>query len=117
MFRGASNPELATRFIEFILSPEGQKLWGLKAGAPGGPEKMALRNMPLRRDYYVEANLAHAADPELRPLEPGEAFVHAAAQGPVAVEVDGERQAGGRIVLDEPLEGGSEVVTIGAEPL
>ncbi len=76
MFRGASNPELATRFIEFILSLEGQKLWGLKAGAPGGPEKMALRNMPLRRDYYVEENLAHAADPELRPLEPGEAFIY-----------------------------------------
>ncbi len=76
MFRGAPNPELATRFIEFILSPEGQKLWGLKAGVPGGPEKMALRNMPLRRDYYTEANLALAADPELRPLEPGEAFIY-----------------------------------------
>jgi iron(III) transport system substrate-binding protein len=78
MFRGASNPELATRFIEFIISPEGQKLWGLKAGAPGGPEKMALRNMPIRRDYYVEANLAHAADPELRPLDPGMAFQYEA---------------------------------------
>lgn len=76
MFRGASNPELATRFIEFILSLEGQKLWGLKAGAPGGPEKMALRNMPLRRDYYVPEILVHAADPELRPLEPGAAFIY-----------------------------------------
>jgi iron(III) transport system substrate-binding protein len=74
MIRNAANPELATRFIEFLLSPEGQKLWGLKAGAPGGPEKMALRNMAIRRDYYTEANLAHAADPELRPLEPGMAF-------------------------------------------
>jgi ABC-type Fe3+ transport system substrate-binding protein len=76
MFRGAANPELATRFIEFILSLEGQKLWGLKAGAPGGPEKMALRNMSLRRDYYVPEILKDAADPELRPLEPGIAFVY-----------------------------------------
>jgi iron(III) transport system substrate-binding protein len=76
MFRGAPNPELATRFIEFVLSLEGQKLWGLKAGAPGGPEKMALRNMPLRRDYYVPEILQFAADPELRPLEPGVAFVY-----------------------------------------
>jgi iron(III) transport system substrate-binding protein len=76
MFRGAPNPELATRFIEFILSPEGQKLWGFKAGAPGGPERMALRNMPLRRDYYVPENLQYAADPELRPLEPGVAFTY-----------------------------------------
>ncbi|HEX2750379.1 MAG TPA: extracellular solute-binding protein [Verrucomicrobiales bacterium] len=76
MFRGAPNPELATRFIEFILSLDGQKIWGLKAGVPGGPEKMALRNMPLRRDFYVPEILKDAADPELRPLEPGTAFVY-----------------------------------------
>lgn len=76
MFRGAPNPELATRFIEFILSPEGQKLWGFKAGAPGGPERMALRNMPVRRDYYVPENLKYAADPDLRPMDPGVAFVY-----------------------------------------
>lgn len=74
MFRNAPNPELATRFIEFILSLEGQKLWGLRTGTPGGPEKMALRNMPLRRDYYVPEILQYAADPELRPLEAGSAF-------------------------------------------
>lgn len=76
MFRGGPNPELATRFIEFILSLEGQKLWGLKAGTPGGPEKMALRNMPLRRDYYAPQHLQYAADPELHPLEPGVAFIY-----------------------------------------
>ena len=37
---------------------------------------MALRNMPLRRDYYVPEILQFAADPELRPLEPGVAFVY-----------------------------------------
>jgi iron(III) transport system substrate-binding protein len=74
MFRGAPNPELATRFMEFVISPEGQKIWGLKAGAPGGPVKMALRNMPLRRDFYTPEILAHASDPGLRPLEPGMAF-------------------------------------------
>lgn len=78
MFRNGPNPELATRFIEFVISPEGQKLWGLKAGAPGGPEKMALRNMPVRRDYYVPENLANAADPELRPLDPGMALPYEA---------------------------------------
>lgn len=78
MFRGASNPELATRFMEFVLSLEGQKVWGLKAGAPGGPEKMALRNMPLRRDFYTPDILTHASDPELRPLEPGAAFQYEA---------------------------------------
>jgi hypothetical protein len=37
---------------------------------------MALRNMPLRRDYYVPEILKDAADPGLRPLEPGVAFVY-----------------------------------------
>jgi ABC-type Fe3+ transport system substrate-binding protein len=74
MLRGAPHAELATRFIEYLLTPEAQRLWGWKAGVPGGPEKMALRNMPIRKDYYVEANLKEAADPALRPLEDGIAF-------------------------------------------
>jgi iron(III) transport system substrate-binding protein len=74
MFRGAPNPGLSTLFMEFLLSLEGQKIWGLKAGAPGGPEKMALRNMPMRRDFYTPEILAHASDPGLRPMEPGAAF-------------------------------------------
>jgi hypothetical protein len=36
MFRGAPNPELATRFIEFVLSMEGQRLWAFKTGASDG---------------------------------------------------------------------------------
>jgi hypothetical protein len=76
MLRGAPNPELATRFIEFLLSPDAQKLWGWKAGTPGGPEKMALRNMPIRRDFYSPASLANASDPDLRPMEKGIAFTY-----------------------------------------
>ncbi len=74
MLRGAPHAELATRFIEYLLSPEAQRLWGWKAGIPGGPEKMALRNMPIRRDYYSPESLANASDPELRPMDPGVAF-------------------------------------------
>ncbi len=76
MLRGAPNPELATRFIEFLLSPDAQKLWGWKAGTPGGPEKMALRNMPIRRDFYSPESLTNASDPDLRPMEKGIAFTY-----------------------------------------
>ncbi len=46
--------ELANHFIEFLLSPEGQRLWILKVGAPGGPREVALRRSPIRRDVYAD---------------------------------------------------------------
>ncbi len=52
MLRGAANRETAVRFIEFVLSAEGQKLWCHRPGSPGGPERYALRRLPIRRDFY-----------------------------------------------------------------
>lgn len=46
--------ELAEHFIEFILSPEGQRLWILKAGEPGGPREHALRRSPIRQSVYAD---------------------------------------------------------------
>jgi iron(III) transport system substrate-binding protein len=45
--------ELANHFIEFLLSPEGQKLWILKPGEPGGPRAMALHRSPIRQSVYL----------------------------------------------------------------
>jgi len=45
---------LANRFVEFLLTPEAQRLWALKAGKPGGPVERALRRMPVRRDVYKD---------------------------------------------------------------
>ena len=76
---GASTPQerkdrrqIAIRFIEFTLSEAGQKLWTYRPGEPGGPEKFALRRVPVRRDFYPSTNPAiqarhlehnkHAAD-------------------------------------------------------
>lgn len=49
--------ELATHFIEFSLSREGQLLWILKPGAPGGPERRGLRRPPIRRDVYSDRSM------------------------------------------------------------
>lgn len=72
LIRGAENRETALRFIEFTLSEEGQRLWAYAPGTPGGPEKYALRRLPIRRDFYpsddpsmnaISSNHAkHAAD-------------------------------------------------------
>ena len=44
--------EDAKRFIAFLLSPEGQRLWILQAGEPGGPRQRALRRTPIRPDVF-----------------------------------------------------------------
>jgi ABC-type Fe3+ transport system substrate-binding protein len=46
--------ELANRFIEFLLTPEAQKLWILKPGTEGGPRLRSLRRPPVRRDVYAD---------------------------------------------------------------
>lgn len=69
MFRGAPNPELATYFLEYVLSLDGQRLWGRKAQTPGGPTRVALRRLPIRKDYYVPDERSLASDPEEMPYE------------------------------------------------
>jgi iron(III) transport system substrate-binding protein len=44
--------ELSTHFVEFLMSREGQLLWILKTGVPGGPVERSLRRMPIRRELY-----------------------------------------------------------------
>lgn len=52
LIKGAPNRAVALRFIEFVLSPEGQRLWNVRAGAPGGPRQTSLRRPPIRPDVY-----------------------------------------------------------------
>ncbi|HEX4123633.1 MAG TPA: extracellular solute-binding protein [Tepidisphaeraceae bacterium] len=56
MLAGVDGPsrELAEQFVEFLLSPEGQKLWILKVGTSGGPVQFSLHRMPIRRDVYAD---------------------------------------------------------------
>ncbi|MBR0056944.1 MAG: ABC transporter substrate-binding protein, partial [Kiritimatiellae bacterium] len=52
LLRGAPSRELGVRFIEFVLSPEGQTLWNARPGTAGGTLRYALRRLPIRRDFY-----------------------------------------------------------------
>jgi ABC-type Fe3+ transport system substrate-binding protein len=45
---------LAQHFVEFLLSPEGQRLWILKPGTAGGPVERSLRRPPVRQDVYAD---------------------------------------------------------------
>ena len=96
LLRGAGDPhdpvhrQVAVRFIEFVLSEDGQRLWCYKLGAPGGPAQYPLRRLPIRRDFYpstqpaIQAkhgeHLKYAsddlADPTVNPYHLAEQFVY-----------------------------------------
>ncbi|MCE9616236.1 MAG: ABC transporter substrate-binding protein [Lentisphaerae bacterium] len=90
LLRGAEHAELARHFVEFVLSEDGQRLWNYRPGTPGGPDKYALRRLPIRRDFYpavatnaptsYERHRAFFSDdlgnPANNPYVLGEAFVY-----------------------------------------
>lgn len=45
---------LARRFIEFLLSPQGQRLWIKAPGTPGGPRDRALRRTPIVQSVFED---------------------------------------------------------------
>lgn len=54
ILKNPPHPGLAQRFIDFVLSLEGQALWAVQAGAEGGPVSNPLSRQPIRKDVYTE---------------------------------------------------------------
>ena len=52
ILRGAENIAGAQRFIDYLLSYEGQLIWMQKKGRDGGPEDYSLNRFSIRRDVY-----------------------------------------------------------------
>ena len=76
LFRGAPHAALAREFIEFVMSPAGQKLWAFRAGTPGGPEKYTLRRLPILPDLYAPQWHQYEADPDVNPYASANSFVY-----------------------------------------
>ena len=77
LLRGAPHREVAEAFIEFSLSLEGQQLWNLQPGTPGGPAFFALRRLPVRRDFYTLPGIAAVrSDPADNPYAPQERLIY-----------------------------------------
>jgi iron(III) transport system substrate-binding protein len=66
LLRKAPHRELAEKFIAFVLSPAGQRLWILPPGTPGGPKQHALHRLPVRADIFAQLPAELAA---LNPYE------------------------------------------------
>ncbi len=79
LLRGAPHPELARAFIDFVLSPEGQKLWNFRPGTPGGPQQYALRRLPIQPSLYAESFRKFRSDPDVLPYSDAAAFDYQAA--------------------------------------
>ncbi len=90
LLRKAPHRELAEKFIAFVLSEAGQKLWALPVGAPGGPTEHALHRMPIRRDVCDQLEGKMTVRNPYKEAEAG-----------TFRKVDGELQAARNVVLSE----------------
>jgi ABC-type Fe3+ transport system substrate-binding protein len=52
ILKGAPNLTTAQRFVDFVLSETGQKLWFLPRGHPEGPKQYSVERMSVRPDLY-----------------------------------------------------------------
>jgi ABC-type Fe3+ transport system substrate-binding protein len=74
ILKGAPNLQTAQRFIDFVLSEPGQKLWFLPRGHPEGPKKHSLERSTIRPDLYKRfAGVSHI---ELSPFDLKMSFVY-----------------------------------------
>jgi ABC-type Fe3+ transport system substrate-binding protein len=54
ILKGAPNRKVAERFVDYVLSVEGQKLLILPKGVPGGPKTASLGRMSVNTEAYKE---------------------------------------------------------------
>ena len=76
LLRGAPSPKLAREFMQYVLSEEGQKLWNWKVGTPGGPEKYALRRLPILPSAFATETEQFRSDPQVAPYAGGGMTYH-----------------------------------------
>ncbi|HTO02329.1 MAG TPA: extracellular solute-binding protein, partial [Opitutus sp.] len=77
LLRGAPKREVAEAFIEYNLTMDAQKLWNFRPGTPGGPSRYALRRLPVRRDFYEQAEWKEfRSDPEEEPFAGAEKLIY-----------------------------------------
>lgn len=68
ILRGAPHMETAQQFVRWMITKEGQRIWQLKRGEPGGPDTYELRRQPIRADLFTREEKKNWTDPELDPF-------------------------------------------------
>ncbi len=62
ILKGAANQQAAERFIEFVLSASGQKLFLLPQGMEGGPKHSSLARMSVNKRAYSETKVKNISE-------------------------------------------------------
>ncbi len=79
LLRGAPQPELARELIDWTLSPSGQAIWAYRTGTPEGPERYALRRLPILPGMYAPERAKWRSDPDDNPYLSATRFTYRAA--------------------------------------
>jgi ABC-type Fe3+ transport system substrate-binding protein len=81
VLKGAPSPEVARAFIEYLLSDDGQRLFLLKPGLPGGPKHYPLCRLSVVPALYQEFPPEQRSVGDADPFTLGGAFDYKAALG------------------------------------
>lgn len=126
ILRGAPNLATAQRFIDFVLSEDGQKIWFLQRGQPGGPQEFSIDRMSIRPDFYTRYR--DASNIEFSPFDLKAKFVYdsklgrdrreivAGLAGALLVDTHTELQNAWRTVIRRGLQDG-DLQELGRVPL
>ncbi len=79
ILKNPPHPELARHFLEFVLSREGQLLWMLPKGAPGGATRTVINRMSVQPALYDE--LSGVTPIQANPFKMHSDFVYSQAIG------------------------------------
>ena len=126
ILKGAPHLQTAQRFVDFVLSEEGQRLWFLPRGHPQGPKQFSIERMSVRPDFYKRYH--GVSNIEFSPFDLKQSFrydaklsrerreVVAALAGALLVDTHEELQAAWRSIIQRGLPA-REVAELGSAPL
>ena len=79
ILKGAAHREVAGKFIRFVLSEPGQKLWILNKGEPDGPQKFEIGKLSVVPGLYPK--IAGRTSVKINPFEWRSSFTYDADMG------------------------------------
>ena len=126
ILKGAPNLIEAKRFVDFVLSEAGQKLWFLPKGHPEGPQRYSIERMCVRPDFY--ARFRGISNIEFSPFDLKQPFLYdgqlariradivSALVGALLVDTHAELKTAWRHVIDRGLRAQDRAV-LGRMPI
>ena len=126
ILKGAPHLQTAQRFLDFVLSEEGQKLWFLPKGHPEGPQDSSIERMSVRPDFY--RRFKGVSNIEFSPFDLKQTFLYnsklgrdrrevvAALVGAMLVDTHPELQAAWRAIIKRGSPAG-DLTELGRVPI